>query len=43
MTCLAAKKRTKNFAEVELGFAETEALFETDRCFQCGLFPNKNR
>jgi hypothetical protein len=43
MACLTAKKRTKSFAEVELGFTEPEALFEADRCFQCGLFPNKER
>jgi len=43
MPSLSAKKRTKGFSEVELGFAELEALFEADRCLQCGLFPNKNR
>jgi NADPH-dependent glutamate synthase beta subunit-like oxidoreductase/2,4-dienoyl-CoA reductase-like NADH-dependent reductase (Old Yellow Enzyme family) len=43
MPSLAAKKRTKGFGEVELGFTEFEALFEADRCLQCGLFPNKNR
>jgi len=43
MPALSAKKRTKGFSEVELGFTELEALFEADRCLQCGLFPNKNR
>ncbi len=40
---LTAKKRTKGFGEVELGFTELDALFEADRCLQCGLFPNKAR
>ena len=35
--------RVKNFSEVALGFSERSALFEADRCLQCGLFPNKNR
>ena len=43
MPSLTAKKRTKDFGEVELGFTELEALFEADRCLQCGLFPNKAR
>lgn len=43
MPSLSAKKRAKGFGEVELGFTELEALFEADRCLQCGLFPNKNR
>jgi NADPH-dependent glutamate synthase beta subunit-like oxidoreductase len=38
-----AAERAKSFGEVELGFSERTALFEADRCFQCGLFPNKNR
>ena len=36
-------ERVKGFTEVELGFSELTALFEADRCFQCGLFPNKER
>ena len=35
--------RVRNFSEVALGFSERPALFEADRCLQCGLFPNKNR
>ncbi len=41
MTGLAPDKRA-GFDEVELGFTELSALAEADRCFQCGLFPNKN-
>ena len=36
-------ERIMGFDEVELGFSELTALFEADRCFQCGLFPNKDR
>ena len=36
-------ERIMGFDEVELGFSELAALFEADRCFQCGLFPNKDR
>ena len=36
-------ERVKGFSEVELGFDELTALFEADRCFQCGLFPNKEK
>ena len=35
--------RRQGFDEVELGFTEHAALAEADRCFQCGLFPNKGR
>jgi NADPH-dependent glutamate synthase beta subunit-like oxidoreductase len=35
--------RVKSFGEVALGFSEWSALFEADRCLQCGLFPNKTR
>jgi NADPH-dependent glutamate synthase beta subunit-like oxidoreductase/2,4-dienoyl-CoA reductase-like NADH-dependent reductase (Old Yellow Enzyme family) len=35
--------RVKSFGEVALGFSERPALFEADRCLQCGLFPNKTR
>jgi NADPH-dependent glutamate synthase beta subunit-like oxidoreductase len=35
--------RVTNFSEVARGFSERSALFEADRCLQCGLFPNKNR
>jgi NADPH-dependent glutamate synthase beta subunit-like oxidoreductase len=38
-----ASERAKGFSEVELGFDELTALFEADRCFQCGLFPNKEK
>ena len=43
MPWLPAAKRVKSFEEVELGFGELAALYEADRCFQCGLFPNKKR
>ena len=42
MASIGLEKRTGTFAEVELGFTELAALAEADRCFQCGLFPNKN-
>jgi NADPH-dependent glutamate synthase beta subunit-like oxidoreductase/2,4-dienoyl-CoA reductase-like NADH-dependent reductase (Old Yellow Enzyme family) len=41
MPWLPAAKRVKSFEEVELGFGELAALYEADRCFQCGLFPKK--
>jgi NADPH-dependent glutamate synthase beta subunit-like oxidoreductase/2,4-dienoyl-CoA reductase-like NADH-dependent reductase (Old Yellow Enzyme family) len=41
MPLLSAAERAKSFGEVELGFSELAALFEADRCFQCGLFPKK--
>ena len=40
---LPADKRRQDFDEVELGFIENAALAEADRCFQCGLFPNKGQ
>ena len=43
MSELPPKKRVKGFKQVEQGFSELEALAEADRCFQCGMFPNKNR
>jgi dimethylglycine catabolism A len=43
MPVLPVSERTKGFNEVDLGFGELTALFEADRCFQCGLFPNKDR
>ena len=42
MVSLALEKRAGAFDEVELGFTELAAMAEADRCFQCGLFPNKN-
>lgn len=41
VTNLALDKRA-GFDEVEIGFTEVAAMAEADRCFQCGLFPNKN-
>ena len=43
MPSLDVDKRAKSFEEVDLGFTELAALAEADRCFQCGLFPNKRR
>jgi formate dehydrogenase major subunit len=43
MSELPPKKRVKGFAEVEQGFTELEALAEADRCFQCGMFPDKQK
>jgi NADH-quinone oxidoreductase subunit F len=43
MPAVAIGERIKGFGEVELGFTELEALSESDRCFQCGLFPKKHR
>jgi hypothetical protein len=39
---LPMEERIKGFEEIELGFAEMEALCEADRCFQCGLFPKRH-
>ena len=41
MSELPPKKRVKGFGEVKQGFTELEALAEADRCFQCGMFPDK--
>ena len=43
MPSLHVDKRRKSFEEVDLGFSELAAQAEADRCFQCGLFPNKAR
>jgi NADPH-dependent glutamate synthase beta subunit-like oxidoreductase/2,4-dienoyl-CoA reductase-like NADH-dependent reductase (Old Yellow Enzyme family) len=43
MASLNVGKRTGNFEEVDLGFTELSAQAEADRCFQCGLFPNKRK
>lgn len=43
MQSLTVKSRVHNFAEVERGFTEQAALAEADRCFQCGLFPKKDK
>ena len=43
MSELPPKKRVKGFGEVEQGFTELEALAEADRCFQCGMFPDKQK
>jgi hypothetical protein len=43
MPTLPADKRGSVFDEVACGFTELAALKEADRCFQCGLFPNKKR
>jgi NADPH-dependent glutamate synthase beta subunit-like oxidoreductase len=40
---LSASERAKGFGEVELGYSERTALFEADRCLQCGLFPDKKK
>jgi NADPH-dependent glutamate synthase beta subunit-like oxidoreductase len=40
---LDVSERAGNFKEVDLGFTELSALAEADRCFQCGLFPNKKK
>ena len=40
---LPAGNRAKGFGEVELGFTEPAGLAEADRCFQCGLFPKKEK
>jgi len=41
MPLLPVDQRLKGFAEVDLGFDELQALRESDRCFQCGMFPKK--
>jgi len=41
MPLLPVGERLKGFAEVDLGFDELQALRESDRCFQCGMFPKK--
>ena len=43
MPMLPVGERLRNFREVELGFTELAALSEADRCFQCGLFPKKDK
>ena len=43
MSELPPKKRVKGFGEVEKGFTELKALAEADRCFQCGMFPDKQK
>jgi len=43
MPCLSPEERMLGFKEVELGFNELEALTEADRCFQCGMFPKKEK
>jgi NADPH-dependent glutamate synthase beta subunit-like oxidoreductase/2,4-dienoyl-CoA reductase-like NADH-dependent reductase (Old Yellow Enzyme family) len=43
MAVLSQKERIQEFKEVELGFSELEALIEADRCFQCGMFPKKDK
>jgi NADPH-dependent glutamate synthase beta subunit-like oxidoreductase/2,4-dienoyl-CoA reductase-like NADH-dependent reductase (Old Yellow Enzyme family) len=43
MSALPPKVRIQGFKEVNLGFSELEALREADRCFQCGLFPKKDK
>ena len=43
MPCLSPKERIPGFKEVELGFNELAALAEADRCFQCGMFPKKEK
>jgi len=43
MPAVPPKKRIQSFKEVELGFSEQAALSEAERCFQCGLFPKKDK
>lgn len=43
MPVVPPKKRIQGFKEVELGLPELAALSEADRCFQCGLFPKKDK
>jgi NADPH-dependent glutamate synthase beta subunit-like oxidoreductase/2,4-dienoyl-CoA reductase-like NADH-dependent reductase (Old Yellow Enzyme family) len=38
---LSAEERASTLKEVEIGLQTFEALRESDRCFQCGLFPKK--
>ena len=37
MPCLPVKQRLGSFAEVEMGFSETEAVDEAKRCLRCDL------
>jgi len=37
MPCLTVEQRRGNFAMIELGFDETEAISEAKRCLQCDL------
>jgi NADPH-dependent glutamate synthase beta subunit-like oxidoreductase len=43
MAVLPQRERIQCFKEVELGFTELEGLTEADRCFQCGMFPKKDK
>jgi hypothetical protein len=43
MPCLDVPARAGNFEEVEVGFTEVMASREAERCFQCGMFPNKDK
>jgi NADPH-dependent glutamate synthase beta subunit-like oxidoreductase len=43
MPCLSPRERMPGFKEVELGLDELAALAEADRCFQCGMFPKKEK
>ena len=43
MAVLPQRERIQCFKEVELGFTELKALTEADRCFQCGMFPKRDR
>jgi len=43
MSALSPKDRVRGFEEVNVGFTELEALREADRCFQCGMFPKKDK
>jgi NADPH-dependent glutamate synthase beta subunit-like oxidoreductase/2,4-dienoyl-CoA reductase-like NADH-dependent reductase (Old Yellow Enzyme family) len=43
MAVLPQRERIQCFKEVELGFTELEALTEADRCFQCGMFPKREK
>ncbi len=43
MPCLDVRARAGNFEEVEVGFTEVMASCEAERCFQCGMFPNKDK
>ncbi|HOD74417.1 MAG TPA: FAD-dependent oxidoreductase [Syntrophorhabdaceae bacterium] len=43
MPALNVPDRVGNFREVELGFTELMASSEAERCFQCGMFPRKDK
>ncbi len=43
MPALHVSDRVGNFREVELGFTELMASSEAERCFQCGMFPRKDK